>query len=140
MQNIGQKNPQSLKKVSDHYWKSVLDPDQFNVLRLGGTEIPFTGVYNDHFKEGMYRCAACSVELFSSKEKYEAGCGWPTFWDSINKENLEFKEDNSLGVRRIEVRCKNCGSHLGHVFDDGPNPTGIRYCINSVSLDFEPVK
>ncbi|KKS16812.1 MAG: Methionine-R-sulfoxide reductase [candidate division WWE3 bacterium GW2011_GWC1_41_7] len=131
---------QNLKHLSDNYWKGVLDPDQFNVLRQSGTELPFTGIYDDHYEEGVYNCAACGNELFSSREKYDAGCGWPTFWDSVNKENLEFVEDNSIGMKRIEVRCKNCGSHLGHVFDDGPEPTGIRYCVNSVSLDFSPGK
>ena len=121
---------------SEEEWKAELTPEQYKVLRLKDTEHPFSGEYWNHKEKGTYKCAGCGIELFSSKTKYDSGCGWPSFFEEMG-DNIEKKLDLSHGMRRIEVLCKNCGGHLGHIFDDGPKPTGIRYCINSVSLDFE---
>ncbi|MFW9907184.1 MAG: peptide-methionine (R)-S-oxide reductase MsrB [Candidatus Thorarchaeota archaeon] len=123
-------------KLSEKEWKLRLDSDQFKVLRQCGTEPPFSGKYVHHKANGMYVCAGCGNELFSSSTKYESGSGWPAFWDKVSEDSVETRIDTSHGMRRIEVLCKNCGGHLGHVFDDGPNPTGLRYCINSAALDF----
>ena len=121
---------------TEEQWKKKLTPEQFRVLRQKGTELPFTGKYNLHKEKGMYVCSACQTELFASDTKFESHCGWPAFFASISK-NVETKEDNSFGMRRIEVICNKCKGHLGHLFDDGPSDKGgIRYCINSVSLDF----
>ncbi len=125
-----------MKKESDE-WKLKLSPEQYRVLRQCGTEPPFTGKYIHHKENGVYVCAACGNELFSSETKFESGSGWPSFWDQLSKDSVERKIDRSHGMTRIEVVCKKCGGHLGHVFDDGPNPTGLRYCINSLSLDFK---
>lgn len=125
-----------MKKETDE-WKLKLNPDQYRVLRQCGTEPPFTGKYVHHKENGVYVCAACGNELFSSETKFESGSGWPSFWDQLSKDSVERKIDRSHGMTRIEVVCKKCGGHLGHVFDDGPNPTGLRYCINSLSLDFK---
>ncbi len=122
---------------NDEDWKLKLDPDQFRVLRQCGTEPPFSGKYVHHKGEGIFVCAGCGNSLFSSDTKFESGSGWPSFWEKLSDESVDLKEDSSLGMRRIEVVCKKCGGHLGHVFDDGPNPTGLRYCINSIALDFK---
>jgi peptide-methionine (R)-S-oxide reductase len=117
-------------------WKLKLDPEQYKVLRQCGTEPPFSGKYVHHKGDGVYTCAGCGNELFSSETKYDSRSGWPSFWDQFSPESVMMREDKSLGMRRIEVLCKKCGGHLGHVFDDGPKPTGRRYCINSAALEF----
>ncbi len=118
-------------------WKEILTPEQYHVLREKGTEQPFTGEYWNSRGKGVYKCAACGAELFSSDTKFDSDCGWPSFYDVINNKNVITKDDYSFGMHRIEVMCANCGSHLGHIFDDGPKPTGQRYCINSVSIKLE---
>jgi peptide-methionine (R)-S-oxide reductase len=123
---------------SEEEWKSVLDRDEYRVLREKGTERAFTGKYWDNKKEGIYRCAGCGNDLFLSSSKYDSGTGWPSFHSPVAEENLATETDRSLFMTRTEVLCPVCGGHLGHVFDDGPRPTGLRYCINSVSLEFEP--
>jgi peptide-methionine (R)-S-oxide reductase len=130
---------EDLKNMPESYWKEKLNPEQYQVCRLKGTERAFTGtLYNNHAK-GMYECVACGQPLFSSEAKFESGSGWPSFDDPVNREHVELHQDTSYGMLRTEVACKNCGAHLGHVFEDGPrDTTGLRYCINSVSLKFKP--
>ena len=122
---------------SEEEWKKTLTPEQYRVLREKGTERAFTGEYWNHFEEGVYKCAGCGAELFSSDTKFDSHCGWPSYFTPLAGDRVIYKEDRSYGMIRTEVLCAKCGGHLGHVFDDGPDPTGLRYCINSVSLIFE---
>ena len=118
-------------------WKEVLTPDQFEVCINKGTEPPFSGKYYKNKEKGTYKCVCCGEALFTSETKYDSGSGWPSFWQPLADEKIEYISDNTYGMVRTEVNCKKCGAHLGHVFDDGPNPTNLRYCINSISLDLE---
>ena len=122
---------------TDAEWRATLTPEQYRIMREKGTERAFTGAYVDNHEHGTYRCAACHEPLFESDTKYDSGSGWPSFFQPLKKDAVDTDEDRTHGMTRVEVMCRKCGAHLGHVFNDGPKPTGLRYCINSASLDFQ---
>lgn len=130
------KKNQNKNDFSEEEWKEKLTPEEYHILREKGTERPFSGEYDKFYEDGIYKCAGCGVELFSSSSKYDSGCGWPAFYEAL-PEKIEESEDNSFGMKRVEITCENCGGHLGHVFNDGPQPSRLRYCVNSISLDFD---
>ncbi len=126
-------------KKTDEEWKKELSPEQYHILREKGTERPFTGKYNMHFEKGIYKCAACGYELFDDSHKFESHCGWPSFDAELGSgDRIKKIKDRTFGMVRTEIVCARCGGHLGHIFDDGPTATGERYCVNSLSVDFEP--
>ena len=127
---------QKKNELTEEEWRKKLTPEEFHILREKGTERPFTGEYDKFYKDGTYKCAGCGTELFTSSSKYDSGCGWPAFYEAM-PEKIQESADNSFGMTRVEITCENCGGHLGHVFNDGPEPSGLRYCVNSISLDFD---
>ena len=124
---------------TEEYWESKLSKKEYDILRKGATELPYTGKYNDHFEDGVYVCKGCDQPLYKSKSKFDSGCGWPSF-DECIEDSIEYKKDYKIGVLRIEILCTNCKGHQGHVFNDGPTKTNQRYCVNSASIDFIPKK
>ena len=141
-QNSNQKPKNTMSDANkvvktDEEWKKLLSPEQYNVLREKGTEMPYSGKYYLSKEKGVYVCAACGEELFKSDKKFDAGCGWPSFSDVVDSSKVVYTKDSSIGMVRTEITCARCGGHLGHVFDDGPKPTGLRYCINSLSIELK---
>ena len=137
---IGSRRNPINNRQNKKMWKEKLTPEQYEVCRMKGTDLPFTSKYWDCKEDGVYHCVCCGNELFDSETKFDSGTGWLSFWAPAKMQNLKFVIDNACGMRRMELQCNNCGAHLGHVFEDGPHPTGKRYCINSASIEFEESK
>ena len=133
-------NNQTRITRTDEEWRKILTPEQYRVMREKGTERAFTGKYWQNHDAGTYLCGACGQELFTSDTKYDSGSGWPSFWAPVDSKAIETETDSTVGMVRTEIHCSRCGAHLGHVFDDGPKPTGVRFCVNSLSLEFKPEK
>lgn len=135
---MGQAQGKTLADSSDAYWRKTLSPEAYAILRKSATERPHTGAYDQLWDTGVYQCGGCGTSLFYSNTKFDAGCGWPSFFQAIDSSRIQYLKDYELGYERTEIRCRTCGGHLGHVFDDGPPPTGLRYCLNSGALKFVP--